>query len=527
MGKNKIEIYDTTLRDGAQAEGISFSSTDKMRIARRLDEMGFDYIEGGNPGSNPKDIEFFKQAKKVRWRCAKITAFGSTRRPKIKPAQDKNLNTALRSGVPVITIFGKSSPLHVRDVLKTNLEENLEMIASSVEYLKKKGREVIYDAEHFFDGYKEDPDYALKTLEAAQSSGASVLVLCETNGGTLPHEVADIISDVRERFDLPLGIHTHNDSGVALANTIVAVRMGIVHVQGTINGYGERCGNADLCTIIPTLSLKMGYETLGKKVSRIQELSLFVSELANVVPDNRQPYVGSSAFAHKGGMHVDAVRKNPKTFEHVEPHYVGNRRRILISELSGGGSVASKAREFNIDIEKNSSEMQKVLRNLKKLEHEGYQFEAADASFKLFIRRIKGERRKFFRLEGFHVSVEKWQQNRDTSQLISEATIKLSVKGKREHTASEGDGPINAMDNALRKALVKFYPTLAEMHLSDFRVRVLDAKEGTAAKVRVLITSRDAKDTWNTIGVSENIIEASWQALVDSIEYKLLKDGVK
>jgi len=527
LGKNKIKIYDTTLRDGAQAEGVSFSSTDKIRIARSLDEMGFDYIEGGNPGSNPKDIEFFKQVKKVRWRCAKITAFGSTRRPKTKPAQDKNLNAALRAGVPVITIFGKTSPLHVRDVLKTSLEENLEMIASTLEYLKKKGREIIYDAEHFFDGYKENPEYALKTLEAAQSSRASVIVLCDTNGGTLPHELADIIRDVRERIDLPLGIHTHNDSGMALANTIMAVREGIVHVQGTINGYGERCGNADLCSIIPTLSLKMGYETLGKKIARIQELSFFVSELANLVPDNRQPYVGSSAFAHKGGMHVDAVRKNTKTFEHIEPSLVGNRRRILISELSGGGSVLSKAKEFNIDIEKNTPEMRKVLRHLKKLEHEGYQFEVADGSFELFIRRIKGERRKFFRLEGFHVSVEKWQKNRDTSQLISEATIKVSVKGKKEHTASEGDGPVNAMDSALRKALIKFYPTLSEMHLSDFRVRVLDAKEGTAAKVRVLIESRDAKDTWNTIGVSENIIEASWQALVDSIEYKLLKDGVR
>ena len=524
---NKIKIYDTTLRDGAQAEGISFSFTDKMRIAGRLDEMGFDYIEGGNPGSNPKDIKFFKEAKKVQWKSAKITAFGSTRRPKIKPAQDKNLKAVLNSGTSVVTIFGKSSPLHVHDVLKTSLEENLDMISSTVEYLKKNGREVIYDAEHFFDGYKEDPDYALKTLCAAKDAGASVLVLCETNGGTLPYEVADIIGAVSKKIDLPLGIHTHNDSGVAVANTIMAVRMGIVHVQGTINGYGERCGNADLCSIIPALSLKMGYTTLGKKVSRIQELSLFVSELANLVPDSRQPYVGPSAFAHKGGMHVDAVRKNTRTFEHIDPSLVGNRRRILISELSGGGSVLSKAKEFNIDIDKNSPEMRKILTHLKKLEHEGYQFEAADGSFELFIRKVKGERRKFFNLEGFHVSVEKWQNKKDAFQLISEATIKISVKGKREHTASEGDGPVNAMDSALRKALIKFYPTLSEMHLSDFRVRVLDAKEGTAAKVRVLIESRDAKNTWNTIGVSENIIEASWQALVDSIEYKLLKDGVK
>ncbi len=520
---NKIKIYDTTLRDGAQAEGISFSSTDKLRIARILDEMGFDYIEGGWPGSNPKDIEFFNAAKKTRFKNARIAAFASTRRPKTEPSLDKNLRSALNSKAPVITIFGKSWPLHVRDVLKTGLEENLEMIASSVEYLKKKGREVIYDAEHFFDGYKEDSVYALKTLEAGQNGGASTIVLCDTNGGTLPDEIAGIIRDVRGKIDIPLGIHTHNDSGLAVANTIMAVEMGVVHVQGTINGYGERCGNADLCSIISILALKMGYDILGKKLSKLQELSLFVSELANVVPDNRQPFVGVSAFAHKGGMHVDAVRKNPKTFEHTEPHLVGNRRRILISELSGKGSILSKAREFNIDIEKDTPETQKILRHLKKLEHEGYQFEAADGSFELLIRRIKGERRRFFILEGFHVSVEKTEDNK----LISEATIKVRVKGKKEHTAAEGDGPVNALDSALRKALVKFYPTLSEMHLSDFRVRVLDAKEGTAAKVRVLIESRDAKDTWNTIGVSENIIEASWQALVDSIEYKLLKDGVK
>lgn len=519
----KIKIYDTTLRDGAQAEGISFSSMDKIRIARRLDEMGFDYIEGGWPGSNPKDIEFFKNARKIRWRYAKISAFASTRRPGINVSKDKNLKLVIDSGAPVVTIFGKSSLLHVRDVLKTDPEENLKMIASSVSYIRKKGREVIYDAEHFFDGFKEDSVYALRTLQVAQDSGASVIVLCDTNGGTLPHEIEDIIGKVKENVSLPFGIHTHNDSGLAVANTIMAVRMGITHIQGTINGYGERCGNADLCTIIPILSLKMGYNILGKKLSKIQELSFFVSELANVVPDNRQPFIGASAFAHKGGMHVDAVRKNPRTFEHIEPHLVGNRRRILVSELSGGGNILLKAREFNINIEKNTPEMRKILRHLKKKEHEGYQFEVADGSFELLIRKIRGERRRFFSLEGFHVSVEKREDNR----LISEATIKVKVKGEREHTASEGDGPVNALDNALRKALVKFYPTLSEMHLSDFRVRVLDAKEGTAAKVRVLIESRDTKDTWNTIGVSENIIEASWQALVDSIEYKLLKDGVR
>lgn len=524
---NTIKIYDTTLRDGAQAEGISFSSLDKIRIAKKLDEIGFDYIEGGWPGSNPKDIEFFKEAKKLRFKNARIAAFASTRRPGIKTSQDTNLKAALGSGAEVITIFGKTWCLHVRDVLKTGPEENLDMISSSIEYIKKMGREVIYDAEHFFDGYKEDPQYALRTLEAAQNSGASCLVLCDTNGGTLPYEIAEIIPRVKDRVNVSLGIHTHNDSGVAVANAVMAVRMGITHVQGTINGYGERCGNADLCSIIPILSLKMGYEILKKKIFSLQELSLFVSELANVVPDNRQPYVGSSAFAHKGGMHVDAVAKNPKTFEHIEPRLVGNRRRILISELSGRSNILSKAKEFNIHMEKDTPEMRRVLAHLKKLEHEGYQFEAADGSFELLIRKVKGERRKFFDLEGFHVSVEKRINNRDRPQLISEATIKVWVKGKKEHTAAEGDGPVNALDSALRKALVKFYPTLSEMHLSDFRVRVLDAKEGTAAKVRVLIESRDSKDTWNTIGVSENIIEASWQALVDSIEYKLHKDGIR
>jgi 2-isopropylmalate synthase len=519
---NAIKIYDTTLRDGAQAEGISFSCADKIRIAKKLDEIGFDYIEGGWPGSNPKDIEFFREAKKLRFTNARIAAFASTRRPRIKTSQDRNLKAALRSRAEVITIFGKTWVLHVRDVLKTASEENLDMISSSIEYLKKRGREVIYDAEHFFDGYKEDPQYALRTLEVAQNSGASCLVLCDTNGGTLPYEIAEIISRVREQVTVPLGIHTHNDSGVAVANTVMAVRMGITHVQGTINGYGERCGNADLCSIIPIVSLKMGHEILNKKFFSLQELSLFVSELANVVPDNRQPFVGASAFAHKGGMHVDAVAKNPKTFEHIEPRLVGDRRRILISELSGRGNILSKAKEFNIHMEKDAPEMRRVLSHLKKLEHEGYQFEAADGSFELLIRKIKGERRKFFDLEGFHVSVEK-RENR----LISEATIKVWVKGKKEHTAAEGDGPVNALDNALRKALVKFYPTLSEMHLSDFRVRVLDAKEGTAAKVRVLIESRDSNDIWNTIGVSENIIEASWQALVDSIEYKLHKDGIR
>ena len=521
---SEIKIYDTTLRDGSQAEGISFSSTDKLRIAQKLDEIGFDYIEGGWPGSNPKDIEFFKEVRKRRFKKARIAAFASTRRPKIKASQDKNLKASLDSEAKVVTIFGKSWTLHVQAVLKTTLEENLDMIASSVKYLKSKGREVIYDAEHFFDGFKENPDYCLKTLEAARDGGADCICLCDTNGGTLPYEVAEIIKRVKEKIDLPLGIHTHNDSGLAVANSIMAVHCGITQVQGTINGYGERCGNADLCSIIPSLSLKMGQDVLGNKhLSRLQELSLFVSELANLVPDNRQPYVGSSAFAHKGGMHVDAVRKNPVTFEHIDPHLVGNRRRILISELSGKGNILARAAECGLHLEKDTPAMRQILTHLKTLEHEGYQFEAADGSFELLIRKIKGERRKFFTLEGFHVSVEKREDNR----LISEAIIKLRVKGKREHTAAEGDGPVNALDNALRKALVKFYPSLSEMHLSDFRVRVLDAKEGTAARVRVLIESRDAKDTWNTIGVSENLIEASWHALVDSIEYKLIKDGVR
>ncbi len=521
----EVKLYDTTLRDGAQGEGVSFSVGDKIKIAKKMDRFGIHYIEGGWPGSNPKDMGFFKEARKLKLKRSEVVAFGSTRRTKVTPANDENLKAILKSGVRTVTIFGKTWDMHVTDVLKASLEENLDIISETVEYLKSKGRTVFYDAEHFFDGYASNKEYALETLRAACKGGCDAIVLCDTNGGMITHELGTIVRGICNEFNnMTIGIHTHNDGGMGVANSIAAVDAGAKIVQGTINGYGERCGNADLCVIIPNLQLKMGYRCLpDARLKELTEVSRYVSELANMKQKDNQPFVGRSAFAHKGGVHVNAVMKNPETYEHVKPESVGNHRRILVSELSGKTSIILKAKEMELDLSKDDPKTRKILKLVQNLENQGYYFEAADGSFELLMKKALKKYKPFFSLEGFKVSIEK----REDNTLISEATIKVKVNRKEEHTAAEGDGPVNALDNALRKALNKFYPTLAEMHLSDFKVRVLEEKAGTAAKVRVLIQSQDEKSSWGTVGVSENIIEASWQALVDSVEYKLLKDKVK
>jgi 2-isopropylmalate synthase len=515
-------IYDTTLRDGAQSEGVSLSVEDKLRIAQKLDELGVDYIEGGWPTSNPKDMLFFKKIKDYRLSYAKIAAFSSTRNPKYSIEKDPNIQGLLEAETNVVTIFGKSWDLHVTDALGISLEQNLEIINESVSYLKEHASEVIYDAEHFFDGYKKNPEYALKALMAAEKAEADCLVLCDTNGGTMPFDLERIIYDVQSKVKTPLGIHTHNDSEVAVANSVLAVKMGIRHVQGTINGYGERCGNANLCSIIPNIKLKMGLECISsEQLKQLRETSRFVSEIANLKHWGHQPFVGDSAFAHKGGIHVSAIRKNKLTYEHIDPELVGNQQRILISELSGRSNILSKAAEYQIDLTAERPEVKNLVKDLKELEHEGFQFEGAEASFELLMRKALGTYSKFFDLVGFRVIVERREGDVQTR---SEATIKVKVRGIIEHTASDGNGPVNALDNALRKALEEFYPDLKEVNLIDYKVRILEGKEGTGARTRVLIESADSDNKWGTVGVSDNIIEASWQALVDSIEYKLLKD---
>lgn len=519
----KIKIYDTTLRDGSQGEGITYSLNDKIRIAEKLDAIGIDYIEGGWPGSNPKDMMFFQKLADKPLTTSKIVAFGSTRRADIKANHDKNLKDILRSRVKFAAIFGKTWLLHVKNVLKTTPEENLKMISDSISFLVKNGLVVLYDAEHFFDGYKNDPDYALKCLLSAQQAGASFLVLCDTNGGTLPDTIHKIISEIKPKLKTPLGIHCHNDSGVAIASSLSAVLSGCEMVQGTINGYGERCGNADLIPVIANLSLKMKMKTIPEeKLNKLTELSYFVSEMSNMKHMSYQPYVGDSAFAHKGGVHINAVMKETSSYEHIVPETVGNKRRVLLSELGGKSSIVLMAKESNLDLTKDDPKIKKLHELLQSLELKGYHFEAAEGSFELLLKKSLSKVTEFFKLENFRVVV-----NKDSDKKVTtEAIVKIRVKGKLEHTAAEGDGPVNALDNALRKALKEFYPTLSQMHLSDFKVRVLEEKAGTAASVRVLIQSQDEKDSWNTVGVSENIIEASWQALSDSIEYKLLKDNV-
>lgn len=522
-----VKIFDTTLRDGSQGEGVTFSSEDKIKLAKALDEFGIHYIEGGWPGSNPKDIAFFKKIKHIPMKNAKIAAFGSTRRIKNKPDEDENLRAIIETEAPVVTIFGKSWDLHVTDALRTPLKGNLTMIEDSVAYLKSMGREVIYDAEHFFDGYKSNQSYALDTLEAAQRGGAEIIVLCDTNGGTLPHEIESIMKEVLKRVKIPLGIHAHNDSDVAVAVTIEAIKSGAVHIQGTINGYGERCGNANLCSIIPILLLKMGIQCVPEdNLKELSHLSRYVSELVNMAHNTTMPFVGESAFAHKGGIHVDAVMKNPKTYEHIEPATVGNNRRILVSDLSGKSNIYYKATQFGIDLnilDDKSKKTREILKRLKELEDSGYQFEGAEGSFEILLKKLINKFYDYFSLEGFRVITEKRGPHQN---VLSEATIKVTVDGEKELTASEGVGPVNALDRALRKALLRFFPTLKEMKLVDYKVRVLDADQATEASVRVLIQSSDREEIWGTVGVSQNVMEASWLALVDSISYKLMKDEI-
>ncbi|HTY10439.1 MAG TPA: citramalate synthase [Bacteroidota bacterium] len=517
----KIFTYDTTLRDGTQGEEVAFSADDKVKIAKRLDAFGIDYIEGGWPGSNPKDMEFFELAKKVRFAHAKLAAFGSTRRAKNPVHEDANIKALLDAQTPVVTIFGKTWLLHVKAALQISDVENLEIIEDTVRYLKKNGKEIVYDAEHFFDGYKSDKGYALKTLNAAEKAGADVIVLCDTNGGTLPDELSSIVREVKAKVKCPLGIHTHNDSEVAVANTIAAIQNGCVHVQGTINGYGERCGNANLCSIIPNLQLKLQYRCVeDEQLKTLTELSHYISELANLTHRKSLAYVGESAFAHKGGVHVSAVMKTPETYEHTKPENVGNVRRVLVSDLSGRSNVLYKAKELGIDIDDKSPTVQHIVDDLKEMEHYGYQYEDAEGSFELLVKKRTKEFKEFFELEGFKVIIHKESYE---AQPHSEAIIKVRVGDKSELAAAEGNGPVNALDQALRKALGRFYPQLSQIKLTDYKVRVLDSKSATAAKVRVLIETQNGSASWNTVGVSPDVIEASWKALVDSLSFHLLK----
>lgn len=515
-----VTIYDTTLRDGSQGEKISFSVEDKLKIARKLDSFGVDYIEGGWPGSNPKDLEFFQRAAvELKLEKAKLVAFGSTCRVNGLAHEDATLLSLAQAGTQTVAIFGKSWDFQVACALNTTLEENLRLIRESVAFLKSQGKEVIYDAEHFFDAYKENPQYALATLEAASQGGADVLALCDTNGGTLPWQIGEIVREVRAAIPTPLGIHAHNDGEMAVANSLEAVRQGAVQVQGTMNGYGERCGNANLISIIPALSLKMGRECLSPgSLENLTETSRYVSELANLSHDEQQPYVGRSAFAHKAGIHVSAIRKNPKTYEHINPELVGNERRVLVSELSGKSNILFKAEEFGIT--KDAEQTAHVLKVVKDLENQGYKFEGAEGSLELLMKREAGMYKDPFLLKGLRIIIER----NPSGQMISEVVIKVEVDGQEVHTAAESEnGPVNALDKALRKALLGFYPQLEEMDLIDYKVRVLEEKVGTSAQVRVLIESGDGKNSWETLGVSENIIQASWNALVDSFEYALMK----
>ncbi|MCK4852035.1 MAG: citramalate synthase [Candidatus Omnitrophica bacterium] len=521
MGK-KIYIYDTTLRDGAQSEGISFSVQDKMRIARKLDELGIDFIEGGWPAANPKEDTFFREAAtSLKLRNSKLVAFGSTRRVNTTPASDVILKGLLGAGTEYVTIFGKSWDLHVKAVLKTTLKENLRMIGDSVRFLRKKGRRVIFDAEHFFDGYEENPGYAIETLKAASDAGAESLVLCDTNGGAVTSGVFEIVEKVKDKLNVSLGIHAHNDGDMAVANSIAAVQAGCIQVQGTFNGYGERCGNANLVSIVPALQFKLGLDCLSSlALKEFTEASRYIAETANMRHQDSQPYVGNSAFAHKAGVHVNAILKDRRTYEHIDPDRVGNKRRMLVSELSGRSGIVGKAGELGIDIGKATGRAGNILSLIQDMEKEGYQFELAEASLTLLMRKASGAFKRHFALEDLRVIVEK----RGKSGMISEATVRLRIGQAERHTVALGDGPVHAMDRALRKCLSEFHPSLKHMHLIDFSVRVLDEKAGTAGKVRVLIQSQDKSASWWTVGVSENIIEASWQALIDSIEYKLMKD---
>ncbi len=524
MDDKRIKIYDTTLRDGTQGEDVSFSVEDKLRIGHALDELGVAYIEGGWPGSNPRDGAFFEAARKEKLSQAKYTAFGSTRRAGVVAAKDPMLKALLDAGTAVACIFGKSWTLHVKEALGISLEENAEIIFDTVQFLKKNFDEVVYDAEHFFDGYADNPDYAMTTLKSALQGGADVLVLCDTNGGTMPNQVRSVMMAVKKALPgAAFGIHAHNDSEVAVANTIAAVEEGVRHVQGTVNGFGERCGNANLVSIIPNLQLKLGYQCIPKvQLAHLKSTSRLMFELLNQPPNKRQAYVGDSAFAHKGGVHVSAVVKNPRTYEHVDPALVGNRRRVLVSDLSGRSNVLYKAKEWGVDLDSKDPKTKEILDRLKELESRGFEFEGAEASFELLMQdAAEKQQHEGFRLLGFRVISEK---RSDTNQPVTEATVQIEVDGRIEHTAALGNGPVNALDVALRKALEKFYPQLKEFQLVDYKVRVLGGEHGTATKVRVLLENADATSRWGTVGVSDNILDASYQALVDAIRYKLFKD---
>jgi 2-isopropylmalate synthase len=525
VGKH-IQVYDTTLRDGCQSEDVSLTVADKVQIAQRLDDMGFDYIEGGWPGSNERDAAFFTEVRKVRLRHAKIAAFGSTRRAGVRAAQDRNLQLLLRAETPVATIVGKTWDFHVREALRISEAANLEILNDSIAYLKKRVDEAIFDAEHFFDGYFSNPEFAIACLKAVDSAGADIICLCDTNGGRLPHEIDAAVKAARAAVNCPIAIHCHNDSEVAVANTIAAVEAGAAQVQGTINGVGERCGNANLVSIIANLQLKLGYNCIPPaKLKHLRELSMLVYELANITPFARQPYVGRSAFAHKGGLHASGIQRNTRTYEHIEPELVGNDRRVLLSELSGRANLIYKAREFGIEIDPANDKIELLLEELKRLEGAGYAFDGADASFELLMLRKLGLAKDHFGFVSFRVFDDKWHEDQAP---FSEAVVVIEgPDGARTRNAAIGNGPVNALDSALRSALVPYYPNLAAMHLADYKVRVLDNGRGTAARVRVLIESSDGKRRWGTVGLSDNVVEASWQALVDSVEYKLHKDHAR
>jgi 2-isopropylmalate synthase len=513
-----IEIYDTTLRDGTQSEGFTLSGNDKIRIARRLDEFGVAYIEGGWPGSNPKDVEFFERARDMDWQTAKVVAFGATCRARGGPEGDANIQALLDARTSVVTIFGKTWGMHVTDVLNTTLEDNLRIIEQSVAYLRAQGRRVMYDGEHSFDGYKADPVYALETFRAAVRGGAEMVVLCDTNGGAMPWDVAQITREVKAALGgVSLGIHTHNDGEVAVANALASVQEGALQVQGTINGVGERCGNANLCSVIANLELKLGHQCLPEgRLAKLFELSHFISEVANVTPDDHVAYVGNSAFAHKGGVHVTSMRRNVKSYQHVDPALIGNKMRVVVSDLSGRGNILSKAEEHGLDAG-SAEDVAEVLKDVKELEARGFSFEAAEASVAMMLKRQQPDYKPVFELVDFFVNVE----HRSGRGIFAEAMVKVKVNGEVLHTAAEGNGPVNALDLALRKALQPTYPQLAAFHLSDYKVRILDSQNGTEAITRVLIDTQNGTKRWSTVGASANIIEASWQALVDSVEYGL------
>lgn len=521
MDRN-VEIFDSTLRDGAQGQGISFSLEDKIKIVQALDEFGIDYIEAGNPGSNPKDMEFFKVIKNIKLKNSKIVAFGSTRRPLMSVVDDDNIKNIIKADTDVVSIFGKAWSFQVTDILKTSLDENLKMISDTIEFLKGKNKEVIFDAEHFFDGYKENKEYAMETIKKAKASGADVLVLCDTNGGTLPNEIMSICTEVVNEIGGRIGIHCHNDIGMAVANSIIAIEKGVSHIQGTFIGIGERCGNTNLSSVIATVSLKMNYEIkCNKNLYDLTSKARFIAEISNTQLDDSTPYVGNAAFSHKGGMHIDAICKTPHSYEHIKPEIVGNKRRFLVSEVSGKSTILKEIQKIFPNINKNSEEVKLITNRLKELEYEGYQFEGAEGTVELLIRKSIGKYRPFFKLNHFKTMGE---TPGNDDKFSSVALINITVDDKTEMTAAEGDGPVNALDKALRKALEIFYPEVKNVRLVDYKVRVLDSESATGAKVRVLIESTDGRESWSTVGVSRDVIQASWIALVDSIEYKLIKD---